>query len=389
MIENTEFLLRFDPTGKAGKHTLFFHFFDTQGQEIVEEITFTVQAIDFKLSLENLSGEIFFNETAEMRAELTPEFLSTPATKYTATYLVKGGDGVIEVDGKTYKDGDSFAITKGTHDFSYTPTKYDSGSHEIQWNITDEYGNRGQAFADVTINQRALDFTATTDQQTLYLGNDEERGKINCSIQVTGDSKGIEYLLQAQSDGPGAFYYKGKEYANNEPIPVQEGKPFLLEYEPAARGTGSHTITLTVSDNTGQKKTQNLAFAIYQKPTVKKGTVRTWYYRDNRTRGFIEKNQFHHHYMIQFDEIMEPGVEIDQIIITFYQKNGNIADDFKKAWKDMPEKDGFKEFFWNQRQSRHRKKFDGLRFDLFIRDSNKNKQKVYSGIFTDEKNDNQ
>ncbi len=130
-------------------------------------------------------------------------------------------------------------------------------------------------------------------------------------------------------------------------------------------------------------------FKIYQKPTVKKETVRTWYYKDHRTRGTFEPNQFHHHYLIQFDEIIEPGVEIKQINIKFYEKSGKIADDFTKNWKEMSEKDGFKEFFWHQRQSAHRKKFDGMSFDLFIKDNNRNKQKVYSGVFTDDKNDNQ
>ncbi len=75
---------------------------------------------------------------------------------------------------------------------------------------------------------------------------------------------------------------------------------------------------------TEQKKTQNLIFEIYQKPIVKKEIVRTWYYRDNRTRGFFEQNQYHHHYLIQFDEIIEPGVEIKQI-------NTNEKDDKKKG----------------------------------------------------------
>jgi len=85
---------------------------------------------------------------------------------------------------------------------------------------------------------------------------------------------------------------------------------------------------------------------------------------------------------------MEPGVEIQEITMTFYEKNGNIRSITEK-WEEMNEREGFKQFLGERYEPSHRFQSNRLRFDLFIVDTNKEKQKVYSGIFTDNKNDNQ
>ncbi|MFV0237542.1 MAG: hypothetical protein ACK5HU_03265, partial [Flavobacteriales bacterium] len=442
LIENRTLPLTFDPKGNEGMHTLFFTFYDTQGQKLVRELTLEVKSIDVKLELnleEAHDKEIFFTQTADLTVKLEPVFdnpnnpnvyqgtvkiegvqgfinlnhttyrngdeielkkgitpfsffsesnenttatltveiydqfghtdrstlnvnvkklgydlelktqtghksediffnenalltyLLTPelqtnhqlAPTYKAQFTLTGGEGFITLDGQKYNSGDSIQLRKEHVAFTYTPTKYQGKNTMITFNAQDSYGLKKTATIPINLLQRDFNFnTSITGEELLYMG--ESKGRIQCNLNVSGDSNGIDYFVTPTSNGNGIFYYNNVQYANGETIQVKPGA-FEIQYEPSNYNNGIHTISFEAFDSTQQKKFANIQFKTYQKPSIVEGSVRTWYYNDNKQSGICGSCcRRNHHYLIKFDAKLNEGASIRALKLVFEHKDGTI-----------------------------------------------------------------
>ncbi len=505
LIENNTVELLFDPLGNNGTHTFFVHFYDTQGQEIVEEITFDVKSIDIGLTLDYTSeldkevyyteksnlkfglnpvfedpnkvnytakafiqdatgvieigsnrykngetfdievgnlaigfiptvedykntnakvgllitdnygnseeislpikvniidfdfeltnngstDEIFFNELADLHFDFKNDYnVAHPDSPiYTVTYSVTGGEGTIHFNGVDYTSGSQFNITSPLDiDFSYKPTSYKTKINTIEFKIEDQYGTVHQESYDIKIKELGYKFSAViSGEDLLYLGDGEKKGKIACSIiPDENNTAGIEYFVTPNTDADGKFYYGGKEYGNNEKIKVTTGE-FYIEYKPNNYNDGGHRIILTSSDTTKQEYKQNIDFRIYQKPEVEPESVRTWYYKDNR-HGCFNGCDYDHHYMVKFNPVIDGSSTLYEVKIII----GDNNETYQKKYSDMSEKDGFKEFYLlTDKEPSGAPNYNNKSFNLYLIDAKGVENLVYTGVFTNNKNDDQ
>ncbi len=141
----------------------------------------------------------------------------------------------------------------------------------LKFDAIDSYGLEDNASASVRIEQRDFQFFANIlGDNTIYLN--DTKGKIQCNINVSGSTAGIDYFVTPQTSGSGKFYYNGSAYNSGEKIQVVNGV-FEIEYEALNYNSGNHAITLVASDSTNQTENQALQFNIYKSPEVKEGTT--------------------------------------------------------------------------------------------------------------------
>ena len=389
-IEKGVTAYEYHPKENADKNVpMTLDFVDSYGLEKSTSITFNIKSIGYVFEMESLTEEIFYNEIATIRYNLTADTNSEAddAPTYKATVKLSGGEGIVTIDGVDYLDGDQVDIAPGEKDIQFKMTKYLNSSINIGLEAIDSYGLEKNDNVSIQIKQREFNFSASINGESLiYLG--EERGKIQCNINVTGSSNGIDYFVTPVSTGQGKFYYNGESYENGESIQVVAGV-FELEYEALNYNDGNHSIGLVGSDSTEQSQSTNVQFGIYKNPEVIEGSVRTWYYNDNKQSNpcgsCCRRN---HHYMIKFDYELNNGSELKEYRLVFTETNGQLTTR-DGVFSDTSMNDGFYEIFGQRYCSSSSWNANNLPFDLYIKDSNNNEAKVYSGIFTYDKDDNQ
>jgi len=239
----------------AGSHRLDITATASYGVEQNDNATINFSGNQFTLTAEPNSPSASIDDGVGINFSINETLPGTDT--YTAIFSTTGS-GTLNYNGNTINPGQSFTITAGNSNGTYTGTS--SGNHSIDFTVTSSSG--ATADDDVSIFYDSIDFSfgATGTKPSEIVNTDLP---INFSFSQTSGTL-LTYTMQYTSTSSGDFLYNGTRYSPGQQIPILNSDLVSGGWSGSYRGfnTGQHDLEFTLTSSTNVSKSASVSIDV-------------------------------------------------------------------------------------------------------------------------------
>lgn len=241
---------------KAGRVDMTFFTRNVTGQEEEIRLFIEVEATDFSLDIVAANTNDFVFQTIPLSFTLNQQGVED--LTYNMTYS-SNGDGILTIGGVDYNPGENIVLTNvpGTFNGSYTGNSV--GNHQVTFRVVSS--NNITEEKTVNINFNTIGFQISVPANLSIKETLSE--SFNVVINPDRANLNVNYEIQLVTDQNGRFNFGG--ISPGIYLPASTGNN-TFNYTPLDYANGTHIITVTVRDNLGNTKVENIIVNIKRKP---------------------------------------------------------------------------------------------------------------------------
>ena len=276
----------FTPTSFTNSDAkITFTITDKYGYSKIVSANIKVKGIDFRASLTPLNRDVYFGDQADVILAFIPEFVSfTNPNVYTMNYSVESSEGILTIDGRALKRGESIVLTGYPYDnktIHFEPTNALDRNANLILTITDKYGYSKTVSTNLNVNLRSYELFTTNNSSIEYLFlNNVLGGAFNIELRTLSNieklQNSVRIISTSNDQNNGYFQMNGIRYEYNQDIPLT-GQFNNLVYYPTAYGSGKHTLSFqgtNIANQSPSNQVPNVSFEIYKNLEIKKLVAR-------------------------------------------------------------------------------------------------------------------
>lgn len=342
-----------------GRVDLTFFTRNITGQEEEVRIFIDVEATDFELDVVAANTNDFVFETIPLSFSLNQQ--GVEELEYNMTYSTNG-DGFLTIAGVDYNPGENISLTNvpGTFNGSYTGNSV--GNHQVTFRVVSSNANIKESTVNMNFNTIGFQISVPANlsiKETLT-------GSFNVVINPDRPSENINYEIQLESDQSGNFNFGGLSQGIFMEANVGNN---TFNYTPLDYANGTHIITVTVRDNLGNNKVENVVVNVKRKPVAfgraEKQNINCGGLNgcDYRVRMYIRRAGFGE--SMAFD-----GATITTVRIRIYNRKDNRWNTIVRNFNELETNDQGDIFWRLEEEAREsRLRYLDQDFELEIQDS--------------------
>lgn len=240
-VKNGTHNLTFVPND-CGEADIQFLIIDKHNTEAQAHALFTVEPYPLLFVMDNVSAAEV-NITVPVVGTLNIDEQEAPDSPYTLTYT-SSNTGTVKIGDAVFGAGTSKTLTKGTHNFSYTPTA--TGSHSVTFTLKDMFGQEKTATLNVEAKNAPLQASASVSSTTTNI-----KKAASFTISASEADYADVFKTKVTNTGSGTLTANGTAVTFGKEFNIAGGNT-TMAYTPDA--LGDHKLTFTVKDIYGQSK---------------------------------------------------------------------------------------------------------------------------------------
>lgn len=243
---------------KAGRADITFFTKNVTGQEEEIRLFIDVEATDFSLDVVAANTNDFVLQTVPLSYTLNQQ--GVEQLNYNKTYS-SNGDGVLTIGGVDYNPGENIALTSvpGTFNGSYTGNSV--GNHQVTFRVVSS--NNITEDKTVNINFNTIGFQISVPANLSIKETLTEN--FNVVINPDRTDLNVNYEIQLVTDQNGSFNYGGISPGIFRPASTGNNS---FNYTPLDYANGTHIISVSVRDNLGNTKVENMTVNVNRRPVA-------------------------------------------------------------------------------------------------------------------------
>lgn len=240
-VKNGTHNLTFTPND-CGDVDIQFLVTDKHSTEALAHALFTVEPYPLSFVMGNVSAAEV-NITVPVTFTFDIQEQEAPDSPYTLTYS-SNNKGTVKIADAVFGTGTSKTLTKGTHNFSYTPTA--TGSHQVVFTLRDMFGQEKTAMLNVEAKNAPLQASASVGSATTNI-----KKAASFTISASEADYTDPFKATVTNTGTGTLTANGATVTFGREFNISGGNT-TMAYTPTT--LGDHKLTFTVKDIYGQSK---------------------------------------------------------------------------------------------------------------------------------------
>lgn len=240
-VKNGTHNLTFEPND-CGETDITFEVKDKYGITVDAHALFTVEPYPLSFVMDNVSAAEV-NITVPVTGTLNIDEQEAPDSPYVLSFI-SNNQGTVKIDDAVFGAGTSKTLTKGTHNFSYTPTA--TGSHSVTFTLKDMFGQEKTATLNVEAKNAPLQASASVSSTTTNI-----KKAASFTISASEADYADVFKTKVTNTGSGTLTANGTAVTFGKEFNISGGNT-TMAYTPDA--LGDHKLTFTVKDIYGQSK---------------------------------------------------------------------------------------------------------------------------------------
>jgi len=239
-----------------GRIDLTFFTRNITGQEEEVRIFVEVEDTDFELDVVAANTNDFVFETIPLSFNLDQQ--GVEELEYNMTYSTNG-DGFLTIDGVDYNPGENISLPNVPNTFNGSYTGNSVGNHQVTFRVIASNSKTKESTTNINFNTIGFQISVPANlsiKETLT-------SSFNVVINPDRANENIVYEIQMESDQNGDFNFGNLDAGIFVQANIGNN---TYNYTPQDYANGTHILTVTVRDNLGNIKVENVVVNVKRKP---------------------------------------------------------------------------------------------------------------------------
>lgn len=225
---------------------------DQHGAEKEIAINFDVANPEIKLDITNLESELLYNTATNMNIAIDKQYY-TGSYEYQIEQL-PAASGTLSIDGKSYSGGIAAVTNPHNLQIGFTPTR--EGQVTLKLKVMDKVGSSAEKLLTFNVTNPELILSVTNHVPDLIVNSETS---FNFAISKQNYSGKFKYQIEQTPAGTGSLKVNGSAYSGAL-MELSSAIGNTVLFTPGK--TGSVTLKLTIQDEWGKVKTQQIAYSV-------------------------------------------------------------------------------------------------------------------------------